>query len=521
MRTGVCMRRVLYLLIDLALVALATVLASALRDNFVSSPARLEALLPYLALTLLSATVVLLIAGVERAIWRLSGMVDYLRVLACVTVIVLATVALGFVINRLDGIARALPVIQALGMGFLLISARVAMRLRHARRQEPAPPFNANPLRLHETIILVGLNSVTELFLRAAAEFVPQGLRVAGIVASKERHRGRRLRQYPILGIPEDLVSILQTLSVHGISVDRIVITSQLDSLSPAARETLLKIEKTSDITLDFFAERIGFHAQKLEFPSASDLAPKPPSSNEDDPLKFRAAELEQMAQRPYLRAKRLLDLTLAALMVPLALPLIVLIAAVVALDVGTPLIFWQQRPGARGRPFRLYKFRTMASAHDDHGRRVPDRERSSALGEFLRRTRLDELPQLYNIIVGDMSFVGPRPLLPIDQAVPCVAARLLVRPGLTGWAQVVGGRQISAPDKAAIDIWYVANATLLLDLKILIRTIPIVLFGERVDAEAAQLALRPEKLGIVRASAIEATSAPVALVNADTQHAA
>ena len=98
-----------------------------------------------------------------------------------------------------------------------------------------------------------------------------------------------------------------------------------------------------------------------------------------------------------------------------------------------------------------------------------------------MRRTRLDELPQLFNILRGDMSFVGPRPLLPRDQS-DTDRARLLVRPGLTGWAQVVGGRGISADDKAALDVWYVQNASLLLDVSILLRTVPIVLFGERIS---------------------------------------
>jgi hypothetical protein len=135
---------------------------------------------------------------------------------------------------------------------------------------------------------------------------------------------------------------------------------------------------------------------------------------------------------------------------------------------------------GARGRPFKLYKFRTMAAAHDSAGNCVPDEERLSAIGRILRRTRLDEVPQLYNILVGEMSFVGPRPLLPVDQPA-AFAARLLVRPGLTGWAQVKGGRVISAADKAALDVWYARNASLALDLRILAETVPMVLFGERV----------------------------------------
>jgi lipopolysaccharide/colanic/teichoic acid biosynthesis glycosyltransferase len=113
-----------------------------------------------------------------------------------------------------------------------------------------------------------------------------------------------------------------------------------------------------------------------------------------------------------------------------------------------------------------------------------------SKAGKFMRRTRLDELPQLINILRGDMSFVGPRPLLPQDQPKAC-AVRLLVRPGLTGWAQVVGGRDISPEDKAALDFWYVRHASLLLDLRIVARTVPIVLFGERISESLIERARR------------------------------
>jgi lipopolysaccharide/colanic/teichoic acid biosynthesis glycosyltransferase len=162
--------------------------------------------------------------------------------------------------------------------------------------------------------------------------------------------------------------------------------------------------------------------------------------------------------------------------------------AVLVAFDIGFPLVFWQQRPGRHGRPFRLFKFRTMRAAHDAGGNRVPDQLRSSNIGDFLRRSRLDELPQLYNILLGEMSFVGPRPLLPVDQP-QWQKSRLLVRPGLTGWAQVNGGRDVSPEDKAALDIWYIMNASLWLDIVILLRTLVMMVLGERANRSAVQAA--------------------------------
>jgi lipopolysaccharide/colanic/teichoic acid biosynthesis glycosyltransferase len=131
-----------------------------------------------------------------------------------------------------------------------------------------------------------------------------------------------------------------------------------------------------------------------------------------------------------------------------------------------------------------------MSASHDRHSRRVPDEQRLSLVGRLLRRSRLDELPQLYNVLIGDMSFVGPRPLLPCDQS-PDYAARLSVRPGITGWAQVNGGRIVAPLDKAILDIWYVSKASFLLDLKIMLRTVEMVLFGERANTKAVHQARR------------------------------
>ena len=194
-----------------------------------------------------------------------------------------------------------------------------------------------------------------------------------------------------------------------------------------------------------------------------------------------------------------------AVLLITLS-PLFLFVGFLVAADVGLPLVFWQQRPGLRGRPFKLYKFRTMDDAYNSDGQRKYDQVRASPVGEFLRRSRFDELPQLLNILKGEMSLVGPRPLLPVDQPIDS-RSRLLVRPGLTGWAQIKGGRKISPADKAALDMWYVRNMSLALDLKILLGTVPIVIFGERVAETTIAHARRDVQL---------ADSLPISLIHQD-----
>ena len=184
-------------------------------------------------------------------------------------------------------------------------------------------------------------------------------------------------------------------------------------------------------------------------------------------------------------RGKRWLDVALALALLPLALPLLAAGALLAAAQNRGPWLFRQVRPGRHGRLFTLYKLQTMTNARDAHGRPLPDAERLPALGRWLRATSLDELPQLWNVLRGDLSLVGPRPLLPqyLPLYSPQQARRHLVRPGLTGWAQVHGRNAISWEEKFALDGWYVEHVSLALDLKILGRTAGRVLRGAGVAA--------------------------------------
>ncbi|KZX88291.1 sugar transferase [Erythrobacter sp. HI0037] len=166
--------------------------------------------------------------------------------------------------------------------------------------------------------------------------------------------------------------------------------------------------------------------------------------------------------------------------------PLIAVVALLVWGRLGRPVLFRQQRPGLSGKPFTLIKFRTMLEATDGKGRLLPDGERLTPLGRFLRSTSLDELPGLFNVLRGDMSLVGPRPLLmrylPLYSAEQ--AKRHDVRPGLTGWAQVNGRNALSWEDKFALDVWYVENRGFFLDLRILFLTAQRVLARDGISAE-------------------------------------
>jgi sugar transferase EpsL len=170
---------------------------------------------------------------------------------------------------------------------------------------------------------------------------------------------------------------------------------------------------------------------------------------------------------------KRLVDLAVTLPCLLFLLPFLLMVALLIRWQIGSPVFFKQQRPGLHGKPFLIYKFRTMTEERNSSGTLLPDVERMTSFGRFLRNTSLDELPELWNVVKGDMSLVGPRPLLMeyLDRYTSEQARRHDLRPGITGWAQVNGRNAISWEQKFAMDVWYVDNSSLLLDIKILLLT--------------------------------------------------
>ena len=183
---------------------------------------------------------------------------------------------------------------------------------------------------------------------------------------------------------------------------------------------------------------------------------------------------------------KRVVDVLGSAIALSLASPIFLVLALVVRMRLGSPILFRQTRPGLNGQPFIMVKFRTMTDARDTEGNLQPDEVRMTRFGKFLRSTSLDELPELWNILRGDMSLVGPRPLL-MDY-LPLYTAeqrrRHNVRPGLTGWAQINGRNALSWDEKFALDVWYVDNQNFWLDVKILWRTVRQVFLRKGISAE-------------------------------------
>ncbi|AWD14411.1 sugar transferase [Bacillus velezensis] len=193
------------------------------------------------------------------------------------------------------------------------------------------------------------------------------------------------------------------------------------------------------------------------------------------------------------MKAKRVFDIAAAVLLLCGASVILLFAMAAVRCAIGSPVLFKQTRPGHKGRPFTLYKLRTMTDARDENGVLLPDHLRLTKTGRLIRKLSIDELPQLFNVLKGDISLVGPRPLLmdylPLYTAEQ--ARRHEVKPGITGWAQINGRNAISWEEKFKLDVWYVDNRTFLLDLKILLLTVKKVLVSEGIHQDGQVTAKR------------------------------
>lgn len=196
-------------------------------------------------------------------------------------------------------------------------------------------------------------------------------------------------------------------------------------------------------------------------------------------------------------KLKRFIDIVGSLIGLFLTSPIMVAVSLIIYFTMGKPIFFKQVRPGLNGKPFVIYKFRTMLDLRDKNGNLLPDEKRLTKIGKFLRSTTLDELPEFWNVLKGDMSLVGPRPLLMeyLDRYTPEQARRHEVKPGMTGWAQINGRNAISWEEKFRLDVWYVDNWNIILDLKIIFLTILKVLKREGISAEGH--ATMPEFKGV------------------------
>jgi lipopolysaccharide/colanic/teichoic acid biosynthesis glycosyltransferase len=319
-----------------------------------------------------------------------------------------------------------------------------------------------------ENIIVLGANRVASFYIRIIDTFSAGN--VMAILDASPSLRNRILNGRRIIGAPEDLSTIIHEYKIHGIEIHRIVVAADRSALSQEAWDCL---HLDASIEVEFLTEHCEIVQHLAEVPATHTLRAATPAFSGT-----AAADIILAQRRKYWKLKRAIDVVVANLLLVIFTPVMVAVGFSVRLWIGSPVIFWQRRVGRNGAAFFLFKFRTLLAPFDRHGDRQNEPGRFSRLGCFLRRMRLDEIPQLLNVIRGEMSIVGPRPLLPIDQP-PSVGIRLAVLPGITGWAQVHGGSLITPEEKNALDEYYIRNASLWLDLKILVKTARVLFAGD------------------------------------------
>jgi lipopolysaccharide/colanic/teichoic acid biosynthesis glycosyltransferase len=449
--------------------------AFVLRDGTIKSPGGVEV---YCGVAFLVSLLVFQWFKTSLPISRYYSIRDAWELLkACVLIAALSAVA-SFVLTRLDDAPRSIPILHFMLLASGLLGARILLRLRDTNREARGTGSAKNA----EHVVIVGASRLAWFFSKMVEELAPGGYQIVAILDERPELKHRSLNGYPIVGAPVDLEKIVADYAMHGVRIDKVVLAVQPDGLPAEAWAEVSRVCNTLRIAPEVLAEL---------------LMPKGGDAGETTARAALVAEPAVTApaglrlDRPFWKLKRAIDFIVSLAVAILVFPIAFAVAALVLLDVGIPVVFWQQRVGRNGVPLHLYKFRTLQTLFDRQTKERREAQRPSPIGRFLQRTRLDELPQLWNILSGGMSLVGPRPLLPIDQPMN-FAVRISVRPGLTGWAQVCGGKLISPDEKRALDEWYIRHASLWCDVNIVVRTVRMLLFtGDRRDEAAIALALR------------------------------
>jgi lipopolysaccharide/colanic/teichoic acid biosynthesis glycosyltransferase len=460
---------------DVAWGGASPLIAFFLRDGLIKSP---EAVAIYCGVA--SVTSLLVFQGLQTSspIYRYFSIKDALGLLkACVLIAALSAV-LAFLFTRLDEAPRSIPVLHFILLAAGLFGVRLLARLRQTQHENRGR-IGSSAVK---HVLVIQASRLAWFFSKMLEELVPGQFQIVAILDERPELQQRSLNGYPIVGAPEAIEEIVDEYATHGIKIDKVVIAAKPEVISKRAWDCIARVCGERQIELDVLPDQL---MPGLSLDSGNAVAQSP----DPEACVAAPADLSAVLARPFWRIKRAVDLSVALLVSILTLPIAAAVFAIALLDVGVPVIFWQQRVGRDGAPLRLYKFRTLQTLFDRHTKEKRDAHDPSPIGEFLQKSRLDELPQLWNIIHGDMSLIGPRPLLPVDQPDE-PAIRLMVRPGLSGWAQVCGGKLITTEEKTALDEWYIRHATLWLDIAIALRTVSTLLIGDRRDEKAISVAL-------------------------------
>jgi lipopolysaccharide/colanic/teichoic acid biosynthesis glycosyltransferase len=467
------------------------VLALYLRDAEIVSHPEWDVVGPYWVVTATFSLVGLLIFRIPDEIPYHLAVRDTLDVARAVLFAELATCVALFLLTRLEGIPRSTLIIHGLLLAAGLVGRRALLGIWHSK----APVHDRDHSESGHTIV-IGANRFASYFIRLLNAYTPGRPRVIAVLDQNPGAIGRSIAGARIVGIPQHLGAVIDEFVIHGIRTDQVIVAGEAELLS---RDVMLQIQRVCDsrrIELEFLPRMIGLRSDADSVAAVSNMPLTLPS---------------------FFWFKRSIDILASLALIVLLSPLLTAVALLVLADLGAPILFWQKRLGKNGRPFNIYKFRTLRPPFDVQGNPVPENTRLSTVGRLLRITRADELPQLLNVLKGDMSMIGPRPLLPEDQP-SNTEVRFLVRPGITGWAQVNGGKLVSKEGKQKLDEWYIRNASLALDVRIVVMTLQILLKSDDLEALADAEQAQSSRLTNWRSAESPAIS-PVGAIPSVSQH--
>ena len=440
--------------IDAVAAVLAAPVAMELRDPNLFSWDRLGPTIGYCLIALSATFLMIIVFHLGRSVLGHISAREAGSVVGASLAATALTALCTFSIDRLDYVPRSLPLIQLLVLCALLLGGRAI-----ATQRRGSGGARTSNYTVESQTLLVNANDFALSYLRMLDAFNVDRTNIVAVLDCNPKLFGKAILGHPIIGPPSAIRKVIEEYKVHGVDIVQVLICGNRPNSNNPWRE----VERYGDsatVEVRYLSDVLGFElGETIE--------------NKDE------NEEAQVWSTGYLFVKRAFDLC-ASIAVPILIsPIVALVAIGILFDLGWPIIFWQKRVGYGGRPFLIFKFRTLRPPYDRQGNFVEESRRTSRFGSLLRRLRLDELPQLWNIVNGDMTFVGPRPLLPIDQPVAS-QLRLRVRPGVTGWAQISGGRHVTPYEKGLLDDWYVRHAGFWLDLRILLYTVAIVFLGDR-----------------------------------------
>ena len=459
---------------DLLSAFLAPSLAFLLRDAPFSAEVHLEPYAIYICAATGFSALFCIQFRVAHGLPKFFSFHDAIQIAKASACAVTASTILLFTLTRLESIPRSIPPIHFLMLTAALIGVRL-LRRAVVHRQEVAAALDV-PHDKERGVIIVGAGRLAWFYIRLLDTFAADNRRVIGILDENRTLHGRSIFGHVIMGDTGEARALLDDLSQHGVEVHGFVICERERDKALELFDRLRTLCLERGLELEILAEQLGVYGREQEEIVADNHGVKEaPASGGDGNW--------------YFAVKCLVEPVLAAVLVLAFSPLFALAGLLVRIDLGAPVLFWQRRIGRNGRPIYVYKFKSMRNAVDASGRRLQDAERLTPVGRFLRATRVDELPQLFNVVMGDMALIGPRPLLLVDQPAEH-SLRLSIAPGLTGWAQIHGGKLVNAEEKNALDEWYVRNASPKLDVAIVLRTLVIVLTGDRRNEAGLTAAL-------------------------------